>query len=184
MKKKSKFINKSVIGVTLTILTVMILTVGVVYIMNKNDAADASVDINSPTEKEYVKLSGDIEGFTDEQMDSIENEVIPLASEFFEYEEARVYYSKHVGYVISFLVTNESFGKTYSEYLDPTKVNLQSEAIEMIHQGFKEASMELDSVITQSEGVTMEFSLPNMESLLLMKVRGGEFIVTPFEEEE
>ena len=181
MKEKIRSNKKWIIS---GILAALLIVLGVIYTTNRNNVQEVTADTDSSTEEKYVKLSGDIEGFTDEQINSIENEVIPLASEFFEYEEARVYYSKHVGYVISFVVTNESFGKTYSEYLEPTMVSFQSDAIEMIHRSFKKASMALDPIIIQADGVTMEFKLPKMDGRLLMKVRGGEFIVTPFIEEE
>lgn len=181
MKEKIRSNKKWILG---GILAVAFIIFGAFYTMSKDGEQKVAADTNSSTEKEYVKLSGDIEGLTDKQVNLIENEVIPLASEFFEYEEARVYYSKHVGYVISFVVTNESFGKTYSEYLEPTMVSFQSDAIEMIHRSFKKASMALDPIIIQADGVTMEFKLPKMDGRLLMKVRGGEFIVTPFIEEE
>lgn len=178
MKEKIRSNKKWIIS---GILAALLIVLGVIYTTNRNNVQEVTADTDSSTEEKYVKLSGDIEGFTDEQINSIENDVIPLASEFFEYEEARVYYSKHSGYVISFVVTNESFGETYSEYLEPTIVSFQSDAITLIHQGISDASLDLDSILGNS---TMEFKLPGMDGRLLMKVRDGEIIVTPFEEEE
>lgn len=174
----NKLKKKWVIGLGLG-LALVLLVIGLsVYSASDSESQEASAV------PEYVKLSGDLDGLTKEQIKLIEANVIPQASDLFQYTEARVYNDKRAGHVISFTVTNESFGFAYGEYYEPTFSHSQATAIEMIHENIKIASVKLDAIIKQTDGVAMEFKLPRMESKLIMKVRGGRVIKTVFEGEE
>lgn len=183
MGEKNISNRKLSIGVLLGVIAIILLVLGTIYSMKLNNEQEVVAEVDSSTEKEFVKLSGNTEGLTSKQIKLIENNIIPQASDFFQYEEVRVYNDRRAGYVLSFVVSNESFGVTYGEFYEPTLTHKESDAIEMIHEQIRLASLKLDSIINQTDGVIMEFKLPNMENRLIMKVRSGDVIKTVFEEE-